>query len=255
MPDGSKIYALGESGMIAEKAVVSRDKIIPVPKGLDDAVAAALPNAVAGSALALLFRGKMKDGDTVLINGATGFTGTLAVQLAKHYGAGKIIVTGRNEQSLNNLLNLGADEIVSLHTQKGEDFIENIKAVNAAKPIDVVVDYLWGNSAEWILSSLKGNGKFSRKINFVSVGAMSGDTMQLSSQILRSVDLHLCGSGIGSWTKDEMNLLFKKIIPEVFQLAAENKLQVNITKVPLADIERISTMELDNLKSSFSDNV
>ena len=73
--------------------------MVKLPNGIDDAVAAALPNAVAGSAMALRFRAAMQSGETVLINGATGFTGKIAVQIAKHYGAKKIVVTGRNEQS------------------------------------------------------------------------------------------------------------------------------------------------------------
>ncbi len=112
--DGTRIYALGVSGMIAEKAIVEKNSIIKLPDGIDDITAAGLPNAVAGAAMALRFRAGIKTGETVLINGATGFTGKIAVQVAKHYGAGKIIVTGRNEQTLQSLLTLGADEIVSI---------------------------------------------------------------------------------------------------------------------------------------------
>src|ERR1051326_3608559 len=100
--------------MIAEKAIVERDRMIKLPDSIDDITAAALPNAVAGSAMALLFRAGMKKGETVLINGATGFTGKIAIQVAKHYGAKKIIATGRNEQSLRSLLALGADEIITV---------------------------------------------------------------------------------------------------------------------------------------------
>ncbi len=87
------------------------------------------PMQYAGSAMALRFRAGMKQGETVLINGATGFTGKIAVQIAKHYGAKKVIVTGRNEQSLQSLLALGADEIVSLR-QDDEAFIAQIKQIH-----------------------------------------------------------------------------------------------------------------------------
>ena len=114
LDNGSRIYAIGTSGMIAEKAVVEKNYMVAIPDLVDDATAAALPNAVMGSAMALRFRARMKPGETVLINGATSFTGRIAVQIAKHYGAKKIIVTGRNEDSLQALLALGADEIVSV---------------------------------------------------------------------------------------------------------------------------------------------
>ena len=89
----------------------------------------------------------MKACETVLINGATGFTGKIAVQIAKYYGAKKIIVTGRNEQSLQTLLSLGADEIISIK-ESDENFVTRIKAIHNSTPIDVVIDYLWGQTAE-----------------------------------------------------------------------------------------------------------
>ncbi|MFT3702729.1 MAG: zinc-binding alcohol dehydrogenase family protein [Agriterribacter sp.] len=247
LKDGTKVFALGVSGMIAEKAVVDRRRMVALPEGTDDAVAAALPNAVAGSAMGLLFRAGMKGGETILINGATGFTGRVAVQLAKYYGAKKIIATGRNEQSLQSLLELGADETISLK-QSDENFTARLKDIHASTPIDVVIDYLWGHTAELILASLKGDGSFTHKTTFVSIGAVTGDSIQLSAEILRSTDLHLSGSGLGSWTKDEMKKLFTEILPEIFQLAADKKLKVDTVEVNLQDIEKLWEMEIQDGK-------
>src|SRR5580698_3773104 len=134
LEDGTRVFALGVTGMIAEKAIIEKSRMIKLPAGIDDATAAALPNAVAGSAMALRFRANMKPGETVLINGATGFTGKIAVQIAKHYGAKKIIVTGRNEKALQELLASGADEIISLK-QDDEQFISQLKKVHNNSPI------------------------------------------------------------------------------------------------------------------------
>jgi NADPH:quinone reductase-like Zn-dependent oxidoreductase len=242
LPDGTRVFAFGVSGMIAEKAITEKDRVIKLPEGIDDVTAAALPNAVAGSAMALLFRAGMKGGETVLINGATGFTGKIAVQVAKHYGAKKIIVTGRNEASLQSLLALGADEIISVK-QDDEKFIAQLKAIHNSTPIDIIIDYLWGHTAELIFASLKGKGSFTYKTRFVSVGAVTGDTIQLSAEVLRSVDLQLSGSGLGSWTKEEIKKLFVEIIPAMFQLAAGKKLKVETVKVNLEDIEKLWDME------------
>lgn len=238
LENGTRVYARGISGTIAEKALVEKNRMVALPDGIEDATAAAMPNAVAGSAMALRFRAGIKPGETVLINGATGFTGQMAIQIAKHYGAKKIIVTGRNEKTLQSLLELGADEIISLK-QNDENFISQLKQIHQNTPIDIVLDYLWGHSAELILFALKGNGNFTHKTRYVSVGSMSGDTIQLSAQILRSVDLQLSGSGLGSWTKDEVKLLFLEMLPEMFLLASQNKLKVNIEKVNLVDIEKM----------------
>lgn len=247
LSDGTRVFALGVSGMIAEKATIDKSRMVKLPKGIDDAVAAALPNAVAGSAMALRFRAGIKPGETVFINGATGFTGKIAVQIAKHYGAGKIIVTGRNEVSLKSLIALGADETISIK-QDDETFIGKIKEIHSNTPIDIIIDYLWGHTAELILASLKGKGSFTHKTRFVSIGAVTGDKIQLSAENLRSVDLQLSGSGLGSWTKDEMKKLFSEIIPEMFQLAADNKMKVDIEKVSLADIEKLWDMEVEDRK-------
>lgn len=243
LEDGTRVFALGSRGMIAEKAVVEKDRIILLPSGIDDAVAAALPNAVAGSAMALQFRACLKQGETVLINGATGFTGKIAVQVARYYGVGRIIVTGRIEDTLTSLLTLGADEIVSLQ-QDDESLLTTVKAIHNATPIDVVIDYLWGHTAELILASLKGNGTYRNKTRFVSVGAMSGDSIELSSEILRSVDLQISGSGLGSWTHDEMKILFRKMIPDMLQRAADGELIAEVEKVKLKDIESLWDREV-----------
>jgi len=247
LEDGTRVYAIGVSGMMGEKAIVERDRMVKIPEGVDDATAAALPNAVMGSAMALRFRADLQKGETILINGATGVTGKIAVQIAKHYGAKKIIATGRNEQSLNELLLLGADEVISLK-QTDEDFVAELKKLHSETPIDVVIDYLWGNSAELILSSLKGNGWFSHKTRYVTVGGMMGDTITLSSSILRGTDLQISGSGLGSWTKTEMKSLLTEILPEMFQLAADGKLKMETECIDLKEIENAWNMKVDGGK-------
>jgi NADPH:quinone reductase-like Zn-dependent oxidoreductase len=247
LEDGTRVYARGISGTIAEKALVEKSRIVPLPDGISNAIAASMPNAVAGSAMALRFRAGIQPGETVLINGATGFTGQMAIQIAKHYGAKKIIVTGRNEKTLQSLLSLGADEIISLQ-QDDAAIINQLKTIQQNTPIDIILDYLWGHSAELLFSFLKGKGNFTHKVRYVSIGAMSGDTIQLSAAILRSVDLQLSGSGLGSWKKEEVKLLFSEILPEMFLLAAQNKIKVNIETVNLIDIGKAWNIEVPDGK-------
>lgn len=238
LEDGTRVYAIGVSGMLAEKATIDKGRFVKLPTQLDDAVAAALPNAVFGAAMGLRFKADIQSGDVVLINGATGFTGRVAVQIAKHYGAKKVIVTGRNQQSLADLLTLGADEIVSV-MQDDEQFKAQLKAVHAQTPIDIIIDYLWGHTAEMILSCIKGDGSFTNKIRYVSVGSMAGDLIQLSAANLRSVDLQLTGSGLGAWSKQQVRLLLTEILPEMFQLAVEGKLKIETTMGKLEDIAEL----------------
>lgn len=247
LKDGTRVYAIGGTGMAAEKAVIEKDRMVKLPKNIDDVTAAALPNAVIGSAMGLRFRAGMRKGETVLINGATGFTGKMAVQVAKLYGAKKVIVTGRNEQSLQLLTALGADEIVSIN-QDDAAIVAQIKAIHSRTPVDIVIDYLWGHTAELILSAFKGNGLFTHRTRFVSIGSVTGDLLQLSAENLRSVNLQLNGSGLGSWTLEEVRQLLRNILPEMFKLAARNKVTVDTISVGLEDIEKLWEMEVPDGK-------
>jgi NADPH:quinone reductase-like Zn-dependent oxidoreductase len=247
LEDGTKVFALGVTGMMAEKAVIEKSKMVVLPEGIDPAMAAALPNAVAGSAMALRYRAEIKAGDTVLINGATGFTGRIAVQVARHYGAKKIIATGRSDQSLQYLLELGVDEVISVR-QDDENFIARLKEIHQGTPFDIVVDYIWGHTAELIFEALKGQGNFTHRTRYVSVGSMAGDKILLSAEILRSVDLHLTGSGMGSWTKEEMRVLLTEILPEMLQLAADGKLKVEVQTISIREIDKIWKMNVEDGK-------
>ncbi|WET47979.1 zinc-binding alcohol dehydrogenase family protein [Chryseobacterium indologenes] len=247
LENGSKVYFFSKKGTVAEKAVANPKMMVNIPEELDFSIAAALPNAVMGSAMALKFKAGIQPGDVVLVNGATGITGRIAVQIAKVYGASKVIVTGRNEDSLQALRELGADEVVSLQASD-DDFKTRIKKIHNESPIDIVIDYIWGHSIEMILSAFKGDGTFSHKTKLITIGGMSGDTIQLSSQILRATDIQISGSGLGSWTKEESALLFSEIIPEMFQAAVDGKIKIETEVVDIKNIETVWNAEIQTGK-------
>lgn len=245
LEDGTRIYAQGMTGMIAEKALVNKNRYVVLPDNLDFATAAALPNAVLGSALALLYRGQMKAGHTVLINGATGVTGQVAVQLAKFYGASKIIATGRNEASLAKLVELGADTTISLK-QDDEAFTKTLRQIHAETPVDIVIDYLWEHPIELIIQVMKGSGHnpFTHPVRMVTVGSMAGENIQLASGTLRSSAIEIVGSGLGSISPQGMQDFSSKILPEMFALAASGKLTIDTVTAPLDEIHEVWEKEI-----------
>jgi NADPH:quinone reductase-like Zn-dependent oxidoreductase len=247
LADGTRVYGFGITGMIAEKALIDKRKTVKLPAGIDDITAAALPNAVMGAGAAIHYRAGLKPGEVVLINGATGVTGMVAVQLAKYYGAKKIIVTGRNAESLHKLLSLGADEIISLK-QDDEQIIKHIKEIHAATHIDVVIDYIWGHPAELALTALQGTGGITHKVRYITVGGMAGDKITLSSGTLRSSDIQISGSGLGSVPAEDMKRLFTEMVPEMFQLAADGKLKIETETIALKDIETAWEKEIPSGK-------
>ena len=243
LEDGTRVYALGVSGMAAEKAVINRNRIVKVPEGIDDVLAAALPNAVIGSAMGLRFKADLQPGEVVLINGATSFTGRVAIQIARHYGAKKIIVTGRNPDSLRELATLGADDMISL-LQDDDSLLAQLKAIHKETPINVVIDYLWGHTAEMLLSCFKGDGSFSNRVRYVSIGSITGDLIRLSAANLRSVDIQLSGSGMGAWSRQQVSFFFTEILPEMYALAAAGKLRADTIPVNLKDIAELWNLDI-----------
>lgn len=239
LENGHRVYAQGLTGMLAEQALISNNRYTVLPDEIDDVVAAALPNAVLGGTMALLFRGKMQTGQTVLINGATGVTGRIAVQVAKYYGAANIIVTGRDATALNDLKKYGANYLISL-LQKDDEIIDQTRAINEKTPIDLVIDYLWGHPIEVIIASFKSGGirSFTQQVKIVTVGDMAGETISLSSGILRSSTIEILGSGLGSFSKEDFSKFDSEILPEMFRLAAEQKLIIETQTEQLSKIEK-----------------
>jgi len=249
LENGKRVYAQGITGMLAEKAIIRKDKYTPIPDNLDWNMAAALPNAVLGTAMALKIRGQIKPGQNVLINGATGVTGQMAVQIAKHYGAKTIIATGRDAENLEKTKSLGASETVSLR-QDDDAVVEQIKKIHKNNPIDLVIDYLWGNPIELILTALKGGGldNTTSKTRVVSVGTMAGETINLASGILKSSAIEILGSGFGSLAEKDLEEYSQKILPEMFQLAADGKLTMELAEGNIENIEKLWDSKIDSGK-------
>lgn len=132
--------------------------------------------------------------------------------------------------------------------EEGGDFKQKIKEIHKETPIDIIVDYIWGHSVEMILSALKGDGNFSHTTKLVNVGGMSGDNIQLSSQILRGTDIQISGSGLGSWTKEETMLLFSEIIPGIFQAAVEGKIKMETQDIDIKNIGTVWNSEIQSGK-------
>lgn len=239
LPDGTRVYAFRAGGTLAEKTVVRQGTYVLLPDGIDDVTAAALPNPGLSAWFSLYHRAGLKPGETVLINGATGTTGKMAIQLAKYFGAGKVVATGRNPHVLAMLPELGADTIISL-VQSDTDLQAALKAEQKKTPFDVVIDYTWGHPAEILLGTLTGNDLHAdaHRTRYVSVGEMAGPTIQLSSAMLRSAAIELYGVGGGSIPKEVMQKVPTEILPQLFDLVVTGKLKIETEAVALKDVER-----------------
>ena len=215
---------------MAERTLVATRRLLPVPDDLDDVTAAAIVNPGMSSWAAYTERAKLVAGETVLVNGATGISGRLAVQIAKHLGAKKVIATGRDIEALKSLEALGAD--VTIPLGQDEAALEGAFKTQFAEGVDVVVDYLWGSSALGLLIAGAKAGKDGVPIRFVQIGSMSGAEISLPSAVLRSSAITLMGSGIGSVSLES----FGRIIARLLGVSAASGFRIATRAAPLADV-------------------
>ncbi|MBJ3815147.1 zinc-binding alcohol dehydrogenase family protein [Shimwellia pseudoproteus] len=243
LADGQPVYFLAFTppwGSMAEKTRVPGAAVVPFSPTLDLAEVAALANPGMSSWAALTRRAQLRRGETVLINGATGASGGLAVRIARYLGAGKIIVTGRNPDALHRLLTEGADIALPLDTLAAK-----LPALMAGG-IDVVLDYLWGQSALDIMTAAVTGGD--RALRFVQIGSLSGENIALHSKLLRASGLTLMGSGLGSVSNRELIAS----VGELLDAATKTDFTVPSRTVPLAGVNQAWTEESNRQRIVFT---
>jgi NADPH:quinone reductase-like Zn-dependent oxidoreductase len=237
LDDGRRIYFVlpkAPFGSMAEKVVIRSSQAVFLPDDLDDVTAAAIANPGMSAWAALKERAKLMPGETVLVNGATGTAGRLAVQIAKYMGAKKVVATGRNTEALKELAALGADVTIALG-EAGDAFEDVLKEQFGGDGIDAVLDYLWGQSAERIILAGAKAGKDAVPIRFVHIGSVSASDIALPSAALRSSAITLMGSGIGSIPMDRL----LKSIDELMQAAVPGGFEIATETVPLSEVEHV----------------
>jgi NADPH:quinone reductase-like Zn-dependent oxidoreductase len=239
LKDGTRVYfglSRAPFGTFAELGLATAKMCVPLPDGLDDATAAGTANPAMSSWVALTARAKFVAGESVLILGATGVAGQLAVQIAKRLGARHVIAAGRNPQALEELKALGADAVISLD-QPQNVLVSALRSEIAGEGVDIVLDYVWGAPAQAALAALaqKGLSKAAPRVRYVQIGSMAGATIPLDAATLRSSGLELLGSGFGSASLDQI----REAIAQFFAMAAANPFQTQIKAVPLRDVEEL----------------
>lgn len=188
-PVGTRVIAFVTGGY-AEYAVASSATIIPIPESLDFTHAAAF--AVQGLTAYQTLResGHLQAGESVLVQAAAGGVGTLAVQLARLMGAGKVIGTASNEHKLDLVRRLGADAAIN-YTQ--DDWVEQVKKATGGRGVDVVLEVVGGTVAEQCLQCLAPFGRM------VIIGAASGQRAQFSAVQLMYKNLSVVGYWLTAW--------------------------------------------------------
>lgn len=226
---------------MAERTLIDPRGAVDVPDHVDSVTAAAVPNPGISAWTALEYAAEVAPGDSVLVLGATGVTGSIAVQLAKSvFGAGHVVVAGRNRERLQWLRTVGADEAIALGS---EALAAQASALHADRPLAAVLDYLWGEPAETTLRAISEAHPSTHfhRTRFVEIGSMASPTLTLPAGILRGTGLVVSGVGFGSVPPDVMARVRTEALPRLFDMVADDRLHLRTEQRPLADIGQVWT--------------
>ena len=227
LPDGRRVYVdatVAPYGSLAERTLVPDGHAIEVPDGVDDAVAATLGNAGLAAWLSLEWRARLAPGETVLVLGATGTVGHIAVQAAKLLGAGRVIAAGRDEARLERARRSGADATVTL---AGGDADAALAAAAGDHGFDVIVDLLWGEPAGAALRAAAHGARL------VQIGQLAGPELALAAATVRSRFAAVLGFAVFHAPLDVRAAAYRTLAEH----ARDGRLTVDVERIGLEGIE------------------
>jgi NADPH:quinone reductase-like Zn-dependent oxidoreductase len=231
--DGTLVYFAGDDdvvGTMAQKAVADERRSVVLAPGADAIAIAAAMNPAMSSWVALRRRVDLREGQSVLVLGASGNAGAMAVQVARRLGAGRVVGAGRDAL---RLAACGADATLQL----GADASAGAAALaQEAAEVDVVIDYLWGEPAQEAMTAIAtARTDRSRALDWVQIGAVAGPTLRLPSVALRACNLRIQGCGQGSVSPREYLAELPALVAEI----DAGTISVSARAAPLADVESV----------------
>ena len=209
-------------GALAEKTLLDPSTVYDVPEGVDEGVAVSLGIAGLAGWLALEWSGKLREGETVLVLGASGTVGQVAVQAAKLLGAGRVVAAGRDRAALDRAAELGADATVALGD--ADDLAEAFREA-AGGGVDVTVDPLWGDPA---VAAIKAANRFARH---VALGQSAGIEATIGSPDVRNRAVSIVGHTGYAIPDEDRRAAYERMVRH----AAGGELTADYERVALDD--------------------
>ena len=229
LPPGQRVWFTCDAGMkpgdgsMAAFCVIDESAALALPEGVADDLAAALGLSAIAAWMALTWRGRLQPGEQVLVLGASGAVGQVAVQAAKLFGAGRVIAASRDQAGLARALTRGADATVDLTGDDVDDLHRRIVAA-CEGPLHLVIDPVWGLPAEAAARALGVEGRL------VNIGAASGPTARFDSATVRSRLHNILGYTNSALTPEQK----AQALNEILAHAAAGRCTVDRETMPLA---------------------
>lgn len=233
---GTRVWTSGRGlgvaydGAFAERFTAVDASLVEVREGADDLVAAAFGVAGLAGWLPLTWAAQVRPGETVVVLGATGNVGAVAVQAAQLLGAGRVVGVGRDEVRLAELGALGADAVVSLG---GDDVRERLAAATEGSPPTLVFDALWGAPLEMALAVAAPGARV------VHVGQSAGPTATIASGLVRAKQLQIIGYTNFAVPDDVIAEGYAALVGH----AVAGRIRLDIEAVALADVAEAWTRQ------------
>jgi NADPH:quinone reductase-like Zn-dependent oxidoreductase len=212
-------------GAFAGQAIIPDADLVSLPDGVDPVLAAAIGNSGVAAFMPLVEVANVRPDETVLILGATGAVGRLAVQIARAHGAGRVIGVARDRAALDRLLALGADVVVELRANESAGDLA-ARLGESTGPVNVVLDALYGIPLE---AALHVCAQHARVVN---VGHSAGATAQIPAGLLRGKQLTLTGfAGLHTPLTDK-----RAALGWLWAALAAGELEVEVNRISLEDL-------------------
>jgi NADPH:quinone reductase-like Zn-dependent oxidoreductase len=232
---GSRVWFSTDAGMqpgdgsLAEAAVVPAERLVPVPAEVPDAAVAALGLSAVAAWMALTWRGQLRRGERVLVLGAGGVVGQVAVQVAAALGASEVVAASRRAVARERALERGATAVVDLAGADVDELERRMRGVvgtGAGAGVDLVIDPVCGDAATAALRVLGEHGRL------VNLGSAGGATASFASAALRSGMQAILGYTNNSLTSAQR----EEALTRVLALAAAGRCTVDAEPFALADV-------------------
>ena len=225
--DGRRVYfeaPVSPHGSWAQRTLVSEQNLLDLAEGVDDITAAALGNTGLAAWLALVWRAALQPGESVLVLGGTGALGSIAVQVAKAQGAGRVVAADRDPDRLRRALERGADDTVTIASDT--DLAAAFREAAGERGFDVIIDPLWGEPA---VAAMHAAALGCRHIQ---IGHAAGADVNLPAHIVRSSRLHILGFAFMHAPVEVRREAYLALTG----YAARGELHVDTLPIPLAEV-------------------